>query len=381
MVFYQRQNTERSRRRREWLRISWMVALLLLVLVAMNMTSDPDFWWWLFPEQAEQSAAPTDSSEAHSARNEFAARLLVESEAEETSSETESTKADAVEKPQPVDAPESSPDAGHREDQQRIDEMRQAEAAPSPESPTNDGLHQVFDSTLTVQPELLQSVEDSTLGVRRQEAEAYYTILRRLRATPLHEIEEAARRDVTYTVLMADSDRLRGVPILIEGRLRRLTEHSRRERRPAAGPLFDAWIFTRDSGNEPYHVVCTEVAENIPRGERLSPSVPVRVAGLFFKQEGYASEGGMNVAPLLLAKRLEWLRTAAPDRLQLALAPYFAGFAVLVAAVVGLLLWRFAARDKAFRRHQTERLLGPAVGPPESLEASDGDEPSDFNRA
>ncbi|HLQ44190.1 MAG TPA: hypothetical protein VK137_05645, partial [Planctomycetaceae bacterium] len=64
------------------------------------------------------------------------------------------------------------------------------------------------------------------------------------------------------------------------------------------------WLFTADSGLNPYRIVGTSLPEGVSFGDQLDPPVRVRATGYFFKRYSYATVGDYHTAPLLLAKTL-----------------------------------------------------------------------------
>lgn len=148
----------------------------------------------------------------------------------------------------------------------------------------------------------LVRVKDNTIGIRREEGEAYYRLLNHAQHVPIDELELAGATDVQYINLMTDPNQFRGEPVTIHGDLWRLYEFEAGRNDYGFKTLYEAWIFTADSSNHPYRVILTELPRELDPGENLRKQV--RVTGYFFKREGYASGGGMHVAPTLLAHRI-----------------------------------------------------------------------------
>ena len=203
--------------------------------------------------------------------------------------------------------------------------------------------------TLDVNPEALSAIEDNTLGVRRAEVEAYHLMLDQIRHVPEEVTDAQSRDDVAFTVIMLQSEDYRGQVIGIRGQLRRLTEHPVIENDRGIDRLYEGWVFTNDSGDNPWRFLCTQLPPEAEVGENISP-VKARVAGYFFKRTGYLSQGGQHVAPTLLAKSFQIVpvRTKAvaeiPSGLEYGL---LIGVGVLTAAL--MLIWGLWIRsDRAF---------------------------------
>lgn len=148
---------------------------------------------------------------------------------------------------------------------------------------------------------LLASITDNTFGVTAAEKVAYDTFLSKVRDEPLTELERIAQADVPFAVLMLEAERYRGEVLTIVGEIRRC--------QPIAAssgelPTTEVWLFTADSGLNPYRVVLTELPAGVPLGDDLKPPLRVRVTGYFFKRYSYATANDFHTAPLLLAKTL-----------------------------------------------------------------------------
>lgn len=142
---------------------------------------------------------------------------------------------------------------------------------------------------------ILLAIKDNTFGITASEKPAYDAILAKSRNTPLSELEPLAHEDIPFALLMLDSDRFRGEIVTLEGDVRRLN--------PLA-ESFEAWLFTDDSGLNPYRIVLARLPAGIPMGDELNPPIRVRITGYFFKRFSYATANGFHTAPLLLANTL-----------------------------------------------------------------------------
>ena len=191
---------------------------------------------------------------------------------------------------------------------------------------------------------ILRRVKDNTFGIRREEADAYYRLLDHAQKVAPGELEQAGSTDVLYINLMTEPQRFRGEPVTIQGDLWRLYQFEASPNEYGFGKLYEAWIFTADSANHPYRVVCTELPRGMQPGENLRK--PVRVTGYFFKREGYETTGGMHVAPTLLAHRLLEFRppNAAPSTETI--VPYMVGLISAVGLAFLVTLVSFAISDR-----------------------------------
>jgi hypothetical protein len=193
-------------------------------------------------------------------------------------------------------------------------------------------------------PELLAGVKDNTLGVRAEEAEAFFAVLDQARHVPLTALAEIAPPKVLHADLMSEPALYRGEPITIVGDLWRLHEFPASSNPYDLTRLYEAWIFTSDSGPRPYRVVASAVDGDLKPG--ADRRTPVRVTGYFFKREGYESSDGVQVAPTLLAGRIERhgaLTATAAERDQL---PMMLGVVVALGLILAATLVSFAGNDR-----------------------------------
>lgn len=182
----------------------------------------------------------------------------------------------------------------------RDDEFR---IAPRRQRPTDREDVAVATGSLDINPKWLANVDDKTVGIRRDEADAFYRILARAASIPAGELRAAAVPNVFFANVMNSPEEYRGRPITIVGELRRLIRIPVPREVAELDQLYEAWIITSDSGNNPYRVVCSEIPADLKPGESLE--VLVKVTGYFFKKEGYQTQDlRLHVAPTLLAGRL-----------------------------------------------------------------------------
>lgn len=156
---------------------------------------------------------------------------------------------------------------------------------------------------------LLAAVTDNTFGVTAAEKEAYDTLLAKVREVPLVDLERVAHSNVPFAVLMLEADRYRGEVLSVEGEIRRCQPMAASPDEP---PTLDAWLFTPDSGLNPYRVVLAELPAGFPVGDELKPPIRVRVTGYFFKRYSYATADDFHTAPLLLTKTMSLLAQPKP---------------------------------------------------------------------
>ena len=176
---------------------------------------------------------------------------------------------------------------------------------------------------------------------------------------------------------MIDSDEYRGRLITIEGDLRRLTElpvpDASLAETHGVTRLYEAWIITPDSGNSPWRVVATDIVDDLPLADSIDPPIRVRVTGSFFKRVGYASQGGLHTAPLLLANRIRPVRSAAAvPAADSTLVNYALAGVLAMGAALAVAIWRFTRGDRTFKQRHLQRITG---APTEAIHALKNVEP------
>lgn len=153
---------------------------------------------------------------------------------------------------------------------------------------------------------LFDSVTDNAFGIPVAEKPSYDLLLSRARSASSDELRNAIK-DVPFAVLMLEPNQFRGKLLSISGEVRRAAQLAESPTSPKQDRTFEAWIFTADSGLNPYRVVFSELPDGIPLSDEIQPPIRVRVTGYFFKRFSYATSKDFHTAPLLLAKTLDVL--------------------------------------------------------------------------
>ena len=258
------------------------------------------------------------------------------------------------------------------------------DAADTPEPVTPELLDAV-----TVPKEDLAGIADDSVGLRGEESGPYHRILARARDLPQADLETVAR-DVAFSVLQKQPEHFRGQLVTISGDLRRLTTFPVRENDEGINELYEALVFTSDSGTTPYRIRLTTPPTGLPTGESLDPPTPVRVVGYFFKRDQYIVQQDLRVhaAPLLLAQRIDRraLATAGTTRLpataadRLRWAVTLLGLVVAGIAVALVWTWRARQGDLRFAAEGLKRSTAAPDGAIEALEGIDTVDPDEFFR-
>ncbi len=253
-----------------------------------------------------------------------------------------------------------------------IDLRRHRENSRLPAYDNDQGYGEV--APVRIDKRFLDVVKDNTVGIRRDEAEVFYWLLDHARRVPTAILERAGEREVQYINLMTEPDRFRGEPITIEGDLWRLYEFEAGKNQYGVTRIYEGWVFTGDSSNHPYRVVCTSLPAGIEPGEDLRK--PVRITGYFFKREGYRSNGGVHVAPTLLARRISINPLPNGIPLTSGILPYMIGAIMAIGLALLVTIVSFAISDGRSSRENMDRLrklppstlVGLHVPPTDSVE-------------
>lgn len=296
-----------------------LVALLCMVLVAIQWAANPAHWVW-FTQMGDkgQGAAAANHEEPGPTLDDVHFRALPD---------------DHKPLPPGVFRAEFEPD------------QKPTGSPPSDES----------DST-SLPADLLAGEKDDQLSLLRAELPAISYVIDRVRDTDEVDLDHAAIQDVTFPLLMTRPDDYRGKLLTFAGTLRQLQPLSPTGGEDFGGGVYDGWMFTPTSDNHPYRVLVTELPANLSTGTEMD--VPVQFTGYFIRRYGYLAQGGETSAPMLIGKTFRLLPLPAPPdpRIGEDLSRLVLGFLLAVGLVFGLLLWRFVVSDRSFRNSRMQQL-------------------------
>lgn len=212
---------------------------------------------------------------------------------------------------------------------------------------------------------LQNTIEDNVIGVTADEAKAWFVsmgLAERITSSQARQLPQAK-----FALLMDAPDECRGHAFTVTGKLRRLTKETLTNDSTEYKNVIDAWLTLPDSGDSLVHVVALEAGRDLPVAESFGDNPPeVTVSGYFFKREAYASsaEGGISIAPLLLAGRI--IRVPAPAVTSTRadqLTPWLGWLAVITCGGLGLVVWSFVSSDAVNRGQRTHELTRLPASP------------------
>ncbi|MEZ6132135.1 MAG: hypothetical protein R3C59_26030 [Planctomycetaceae bacterium] len=325
-------------------RLALMIGGFGLVLLAFTIVKRPAFWSRLFPDPAAPVVVPSE----------------------------------------PQSDPSRQPPLQHDEflvPSTASDDRTLAQAGSEPDSASDVVTHitnrvPLPEATATtksaglprVPADLLRNVKDDVIGVHSTESDAYFASMKM--ASKMVDQNSARAPKGAYALFMDAPEDSRGVAWHIAGQLRRLSEVRGRTNAFGVGALYDAWITTRDSGDQLVHVVAMKASPmiaqhiNTKNGERsvdfMGPNAPlVEFTGYFFKREAYASrkDSGISLAPLFVAGTLHDIPPVVASTTRSAqLTPYLGWLALFVALGVLFMIWSFTMNDVAHAQTRTHQL-------------------------
>lgn len=216
---------------------------------------------------------------------------------------------------------------------------------------------------------LTRTIRDDVLGVLSTEGDAWFGTLRM--AQKITSEQRSRIPEGQFALFMDAPQSCRGKAFTIQGRLRRLVKAPLPKSAETYGvrSAYDAWISTRDSGNQLLHVVALSADSGLPLREELGSKGPdVELAGYFFKREGYAAkgvdgQGDLALAPLILAGRLRILPPRSLATRADEMNPWLMWLGIAICVGVLLLIWQFQISDNVFRGTRTHQLTSPPVRP------------------
>jgi hypothetical protein len=316
--------------RKDRSRIVRLSVALVMIVLAIKVAADPATWVWMFPhDPAKGRAAPS----------------------------LDDVRYDVSLEDEPL----------------RADEFRSDTNSSSTASDATAAEGLLFsDATLA-------DVEDDTLTLRKSDRVAYHAVLDRLRAADEREIESAADPSGTYPAVMTEPAHFRGRVVSLRGTARRILEIPASDANSQeSGRLYELWVFTPDSGDNPWRIVATDIPEGLPRG-LLDNGVPVRIAGVFFKRQGYETQAhALHVAPLLLAKTVHRVRPAGRRLAEFDPTPWLIGAGIALAALLTLAFIRFRKEDKAFEKTTLARFTAATPDEVAAIPDAAPDDPAAF---
>jgi hypothetical protein len=186
------------------------------------------------------------------------------------------------------------------------------------------------------------AVRDNTY-FRPEENAAWFAVFDWLAKNNPNQFATDSIRNVSYAQFVEQPEVYRGQVVTVTGTVERkelldaptndigIEQYFRLILRPAGGGVW------------PIVVYSLELPPKFPQNDNAT--VEVRVTGIFFKNWSYSWQGGLGLAPVVLAKTVEWQPTVVLKRTrpQVTLAHLIiaTGVAGAIAALIGWFAWRY----------------------------------------
>ncbi|QDU08082.1 hypothetical protein [Gimesia aquarii] len=225
-------------------------------------------------------------------------------------------------------------------------------------------------------PSLFNEVQDRDFrGIIPEEKALYYYVLKHLRETSLKDQKLAAEFNLQqrraelktfqehpeltlplFRDIFKNSSRYKGRLVTLKGRVRKLMHYPAEKNEYGIQTLYEAWLFTDDSQQNPTVVVCTEVPEALQNGLPAGTDVidNVTVTGYLFKMYAYNAQDTTRVAPLILARQLEWSPAITDEKGSQAFLQLMAGAFIILIAGVAIVMWKTMQKDKQFKEKRLQ---------------------------
>lgn len=176
----------------------------------------------------------------------------------------------------------------------------------------------------TINPELVRTIKNNSMGVRFEEREAYLRVLRLAQEVPLRRQEKFAadwrrqRRELNanyaarpakdfpqFVDLFTHPEEYQGHPVTLHGVMRKMTKFDLGKNSYDLDQAYEGWIYTTDSQRLPAVVVFTSKDERLLAQGDMQEEV--QFTGYMFKMYGYDAADTTRKAPLILAGEVEWM--------------------------------------------------------------------------
>lgn len=170
--------------------------------------------------------------------------------------------------------------------------------------PAADGAQQpAVDRASSGVADVLAQIQDNTY-FRPAETTAWFDLLARLQKMESKQLSAESVGELSYAQLLKQPQIYRGQVVTLRGTLRR--EEVERPAENALGiDLYHRLVIQpRGGGHWPFIVYCLELPSDLPRGNDLQATVSV--TGFFFKNWSYAWQDGLGIAPVVLARSIDW---------------------------------------------------------------------------
>jgi hypothetical protein len=228
-------------------------------------------------------------------------------------------------------------------------------ATSSPRPPTGD-------VPLTIPADLVALIDHEYHVIRPSELPVIARMLAAARASTPSRLEQAARREATFTELANDPERYAGGLYRFDAEIRRCEPFAFPVSEGPPETLYEAWAFTETGGRKnPYRILCTDLPAGFPVGDAVRARV--NVTAYFVKQYAYVTAHGPHVAPMFVARRFRWSKPPQKLSEEVGAAPVLTFVLAGAAVSLAILAWRLSATKSTV----SGRALAATLPTPETL--------------
>jgi len=321
-------------RREQW-RLLLLVISLGLVLILMNEARMPENWQWLLDK-------PRGGGNRESLTEDVPAANRPNRPADDDNNDDDDEQSEVAVRPDGKAAPQARTVAS-------TDRSEASETASGSYFPG-------------VRPELFDSIRQRA-RFHAEEQDAWFHLLAVLEQADPAALRRASIGRVSRLQLFEQSKAYRGELVTTVGVVRRAHRLKAPTNDYGITGYDQLWVRPDDSPDWPIVVYCLHLPEGFPTGMNLSERV--EITGFSFKQWLYRSAGGLELAPVILARNVQWERDR-PSYIPQSLTGMWAwalvvgSAAVLAGLMVGYISWRTRASAKLARTIVRTGRDGPA---------------------
>ena len=178
--------------------------------------------------------------------------------------------------------------------------------------------------------ELLESISKAglkTMGIRADERDPYFAIIQKAKETEMKLLDKASRdfRDKrrelpknaawkskppeefpSWVDLYQNPDEYHGKLLTIHGHIRKLIDVPQDKNPYGIENVYEAWLYDLNSQGHPTVILATSIDPRLKTGTEVEID-HCFATGYFFKNMGYHAQDASRYAPVLIARKLEYL--------------------------------------------------------------------------
>jgi hypothetical protein len=152
--------------------------------------------------------------------------------------------------------------------------------------------------------EALDVIRDNTY-FRNAETPAWFELIARLQKATSDELVSSSLGEVTYVQLVDQPRAYRAKVVKVLGTARQVTEQIPAKNDLGLESYYRLVIQPSDGTQWPFFVYCLDLPEYFLKSENLA--IDVAATGYFFKNLSYRWQGGVGIAPVILAKSVTFV--------------------------------------------------------------------------